>query len=126
MPPPSIAAHASFITLFVMHVPAVPNFLGRIICIYKLHGRISLPRSLLRHVCSSTRSYTDFLCLVEVAVERTRGTSVPEQRKCCQAGLPIALDNKLKKKIVSVMNMLLIYLFASMKLEKGHKKITWL
>jgi len=23
------------------------------------------------------------------------------------------------------MNMLLIYLFASMKLEKGHKKITW-
>jgi len=27
---------------------------------------------------------------------------------------------------VSVMNMLLIYLFAYMKLEKGHKKITWL
>jgi len=27
------------------------------------------------------------------------------------------------KKIVSVMNMLLIYLFASMKLEKGHKKL---
>jgi len=24
------------------------------------------------------------------------------------------------------MNMLLIYLFASMKLEKEHKKITWL
>jgi len=24
------------------------------------------------------------------------------------------------------MNMSLIYLFASMKLEKGHKKITWL
>jgi len=24
------------------------------------------------------------------------------------------------------MNMLLIYLLASMKLEKGHKKITWL
>jgi len=24
------------------------------------------------------------------------------------------------------MNMLLIYLFASMKLQKGHKKITWL
>jgi len=24
------------------------------------------------------------------------------------------------------MNMLLIYLFVSMKLEKGHKKITWL
>jgi len=35
----------------------------------------------------------------------------------------ITQDNKLKKKkIVSVMNMLLIYLFASMKLEKGHKK----
>jgi len=28
---------------------------------------------------------------------------------------------QIKKKIVSVMNMLLIYLFASMKLEKGHK-----
>jgi len=27
---------------------------------------------------------------------------------------------------VSVMNMLLIYLFASGKLEKGHKNITWL
>jgi len=27
-----------------------------------------------------------------------------------------------KKMFVSVMNMLLIYLFASMKLEKGHKK----
>jgi hypothetical protein len=27
---------------------------------------------------------------------------------------------------VSVMNMLLIYLFASMKLENGHKKIIWL
>jgi len=34
----------------------------------------------------------------------------------------ITLDNKFKKKIVSVMNMLLIYLFASMKLEKGHKR----
>jgi len=33
----------------------------------------------------------------------------------------VTLDNKLKKIIVSVMNMLLIYLFASMKLEKGHK-----
>jgi hypothetical protein len=32
----------------------------------------------------------------------------------------ITLDN-IFKKIVSVMNMLLIYLFASMKLEKGHK-----
>jgi len=32
----------------------------------------------------------------------------------------ITLDNKLKKN-VSVMNMLLIYLFASMKLEKKHK-----
>jgi len=30
---------------------------------------------------------------------------------------------QIKKKIVSVMNMLLIYLFASMKLEKGHKKL---
>jgi len=27
---------------------------------------------------------------------------------------------------VPVMNILLIYLFASIKLEKGHKKITWL
>jgi hypothetical protein len=37
---------------------------------------------------------------------------------------PITLDNKLKK-IVSVMNMLLICLFASMNLEKG-QKVTWL
>jgi len=37
---------------------------------------------------------------------------------------PVTLDNKFKKKkIVSVMTMLLIYLFASMKLEKGHKKL---
>ena len=36
--------------------------------------------------------------------------------------LNITLDNKFKKKyFVSVINMLLIYLFASMKLEKGHK-----
>jgi len=35
---------------------------------------------------------------------------------------PITLDNKFKKKFESVMNMLLIYLFASMKLEKGHNK----
>jgi len=34
----------------------------------------------------------------------------------------ITLDNRFKKKIKSVMNMLLLYLFASMKLEKGHKK----
>jgi len=31
------------------------------------------------------------------------------------------LDNIFKKIFVSVMIMLLIYLFASMKLEKGHK-----
>ena len=31
--------------------------------------------------------------------------------------------NLKKKKIGSVMNMLLRYLFASMKLEKGHKKL---
>jgi len=34
----------------------------------------------------------------------------------------ITLDNKFQKIFVSLMNMLLIYLFASMKLEKGHKK----
>jgi len=33
----------------------------------------------------------------------------------------ITLDNKLQFLFVSVMNMLLICLFASMKLEKGHK-----
>ena len=31
-----------------------------------------------------------------------------------------------KQFFVSVMNMLLIYMFASMKLENGHKKIIWL
>ena len=35
----------------------------------------------------------------------------------------ITLDIKFKKTFVSVMNMLLIYLFASMKLEKGQKKL---
>jgi hypothetical protein len=34
----------------------------------------------------------------------------------------ITLDNKFQKIFVSVINMLLIYLFASVKLEKGHKK----
>ena len=38
----------------------------------------------------------------------------------------ITLDNKFQKLFVSVMNTLLIYLFASMKLEQGYKKITWL
>jgi hypothetical protein len=35
----------------------------------------------------------------------------------------ITLDNKFKKKIVSEMNMLLMYLLASMKVKNGHKKI---
>ena len=34
----------------------------------------------------------------------------------------ITQDNKFQKLFVSVMKILLIYLFASMKLEKGHKK----
>jgi len=33
----------------------------------------------------------------------------------------ITLDNKFEKNVVYIMNMFLIYLFASMKLEKGHK-----
>jgi hypothetical protein len=33
----------------------------------------------------------------------------------------ITLENKFQKKIVSLMNILLICLFTSMKLEKGHK-----
>jgi hypothetical protein len=37
--------------------------------------------------------------------------------------LLITLENKFKKNFVSVMNMLLICMFASMKLEKGHRKI---
>jgi hypothetical protein len=42
------------------------------------------------------------------------------KRKVSQ-DLTVTLDNKFQKKFfVSVMNMLLIYLFASMKLEKGH------
>ena len=35
----------------------------------------------------------------------------------------ITLDNKFQKFFVSVMSMLLIYLFASMKLEKGQKEL---
>lgn len=85
-----------------MHVPAVPDFLGILIWTYELHGLISRPRSLLRHVCSSARSYTDFLCLVAVAAERKRGASVPGQRKCGQAGRPIVnvtLENRLSKAV---------------------------
>jgi len=33
------------------------------------------------------------------------------------------LKNRFKTFFVSLMNMLLIYLFASMKLEKAHKKL---
>jgi hypothetical protein len=37
---------------------------------------------------------------------------------------PATLDNKYKTNFLSVMNMLLLfYLSASMKLEKGHKKL---
>jgi hypothetical protein len=47
-------------------------------------------------------------------------------KKCQNYGLlrvrVIILENKFQKFFVSAMNMLLIYLFASMKLEKGHKK----
>jgi len=35
----------------------------------------------------------------------------------------ITLGNKFQKHFVSVMNILLIYLFTSIKLEKGHKKL---
>jgi len=34
----------------------------------------------------------------------------------------IALENKFQTIFVPVMNVLLIYLFASLKLENGHKK----
>jgi hypothetical protein len=35
----------------------------------------------------------------------------------------IILENKFQKNFVSVMNVLLIYLFTSMKLEKRHEKL---
>jgi len=35
----------------------------------------------------------------------------------------LTLDNTFENIFVSVMNMLLIYLFASMKLKNGHKKL---
>jgi hypothetical protein len=53
-----------------------------------LHGLIFRTKFLLRHVCSSTRSYTDFPVLVKVAAERERGASVQGQRKCSQTGRP--------------------------------------
>ena len=46
---------------------------------------------------------------------------------CLHRASMITLGQQISKNIfVSVMNMLLICLFASMKLEKGHKKINWL
>jgi hypothetical protein len=48
------------------------------------------------------------------------------RRKELRGAKQITQDNKFQKIFCTVMNMLLIYFFASIKLEKGHKKFTWL
>ena len=45
-----------------------------------------------------------------------------QKQRPCITVLQLHWTTNFKKFFVSVMNMLLIYLFASMKLEKGHKK----
>jgi hypothetical protein len=59
-----------------MHVPAVPNLPTRHVQTYKLHGFVFRPHPPTRHVFISTRSYTDFPGLVEIAAERKRGASL--------------------------------------------------
>jgi hypothetical protein len=59
-------------------------------------------------------------CNVILSIHMSAENSEAFSKECKNSFL-FTLDNKLKRK-VSVMNMLLIYLFASMKLEKGQKK----
>jgi hypothetical protein len=50
---------------------------------------------LLRHVYSSTRIYTDFSGLVQVAAESEYGASLHRQRKCCPL-VTVTLESRLK------------------------------
>jgi len=75
----------------MVHVPADPNLRGIHIETYGLHGLIFRPHFLFRHVCSSARSYTDFLCLVHVAAERESSANLRVQRKCSQADRPLVI-----------------------------------
>jgi len=71
--------------------------------------------------------YLDILCFSMFLSTRSKTYLCETKLHACVSFTEyITLDSKFQKNFVSVMNMLLIYLFASMKLEKGHKKITWL
>jgi hypothetical protein len=97
-----LLSHASFFSVFKMHVPAVPKVLTRLVQTYKLHGFFFLPHLPRRHVCSSIRSYTDFPGLVEIAAERKRGASLHGLRQCSQAGCPqltMTLEIRLSKTV---------------------------
>jgi hypothetical protein len=73
--------NTSVLPVFVVHVPAVSNLRGRLKQTYVLHGLIFRTNFLLRHVCSSARSYTDFPGLVQVAAEKERGVRLLRQKK---------------------------------------------
>jgi len=67
---------------------------------------------------------SDFCSYYKAVATTWKTEKASPYKNCIDADFKvITLDNKFQKLFVSVMNMLLIYLFASMKLEKGHKKL---
>ena len=85
-----------------MHVPTVPNLRGRLVQTYELHCLICRPQFLLRHVCSSTRSYTDCPSLVEATAESDSVAGLHGQKTCSQPGSPlvtVTLENRLSKAV---------------------------
>ena len=87
--PHRMPAHASFIPVFVMHVPAVPNLRERLVQTYQLHCLFLCPRFLNRHLRRTALNYTGFPGLVQVAAESECGASLHGHRKCSQAGCPL-------------------------------------
>ena len=100
--PHRLPAHASFLSVFVVHVPAVLDLWGRLMQTYELHGLFFRPHFLLRRVCSSTHSYTDFPGLVQVVIDSECGASLHGQRTCSQAArllVTVTLENRLSKAV---------------------------
>ena len=87
--PHRLPAHVSFISVFVMHVPAVPNLRGRLIYTYKFQRLFFRPHFLTGHVHGTALNYTGFPGLVQVAAESECGASLHGHRKCSQAGCPL-------------------------------------
>ena len=81
--PHRLPAHASFIPVFVIHVPAVPNLQERLIYTYQFQRLFLRPNFLTGHVRHTGLNYTGFL-LVQVAAEIECGASLHGNRKCYQ------------------------------------------